>query len=338
MKSEVTQLDSYKEMRWDGRSRCHHEAWYTTMNQVSTGAGFWVRYALLIPRGGAGHAEVCFASYVPGISGAQVAVAQKYSMDQFSGSSRPFGIRIGPTSLESGRMTGMLDAAGTPVTWDLVYEPVTDALQNLPEVFYRTRLTRAKFLTPHPFMMIGGKIQIGDHIFILNGDPGQQGHMWGRRHVDEWVWFHCSSLVQEGGEPIAAYVTGVTAQQRLPGGIALPPLSFGHLVWKEKHLQIRPVTRWNERWKGAWEWSGGSEDEEVQVTTAIPWKEMVLAAYCDPVGASILCHHTARADCVVQFRAPRQPPRIYRSIGMAYLEIGSAQRDPRVERNLIMQE
>ncbi len=338
MTDASTKLGRYKEMRWDGRSRRHYEAWYTTMNQISTGAGFWIRYALLVPRNGSANIQVWFTSFVPDLSGAQVAVVQKYSLDQFSVSAAPFRVRMGPNTLESGRMTGMINAGGTPVTWDLVYESVTDPLQNLPDVFYNTRWTRSKFLTPHPFLMIGGKIQVGDHSFILNGDPGQQGHIWGRRHADEWTWFHCSSFIEQGGDPVAGYVTGITAQQRFAGGLALPPLNFGHLVWKDRHLQIRPATPWSERWKGIWEWNGSTEDEDVKVTLSIPWKEMVLAPYEDPAGHSILCHHTDLADCVLHFRAPRQPPRVFRSTGKAHLEIGSRSADTRVQRKVIMQE
>ena len=133
----------------------------------------------------------------------------------------------------------MIEANGTPVTWDLVYEPVTDPLQYLPDVFYKTGMMGSKILIPHPFMSIGGKIQIRDHSFILNNDTGQQSHAWGRRYPAEWVWFHCSSFVEAGSEPLPAYVTGLIAQPHLVGNFRLAPSSFGHLVWKEKHLQLR---------------------------------------------------------------------------------------------------
>src|SRR5438093_598356 len=116
-----------KKMRWDLRARPHYEVWYTTVSQLSTGAGFWIRYAIV--------------------------------------------------------------------------------------------------------------------------DPGQQGHVWGSRHAEEWTWFHCSAFVDDRGEPVPGYVTGATAQQRF-AGLLLPPLGFGHLVWKEKHLQLRPETRWEKRWEG----------------------------------------------------------------------------------------
>ena len=337
MERAVTALDSLKEMRWNGRSRGHFEAWYATMNQVSSKAGFWIRYAMVAPRTGENRAQVWFTSLVPGASEASVAAVQEYPPDQFNASSAPFALRVGPSSLESGRMTGMMEIAGVPVTWDLVYEAVTDPLRNLPEVFYKTRWVASSFLTPHPFMMIGGKIQIGFHTFILNADPGQQGHIWGRSHAEEWVWFHCSSFIQEGGNPIPAYVTGVTARQRLLGRVLLPPLSFGHLVWNEKHVQIRPETGWEKRWNGPWAWKGVAGDEEVKLSLVVPWTEMVLAPYRDPAGRTLYCHHADVADCTVEFRGPRKPPRVFRSTRMAHLELGSRSPDARVARKVLIQ-
>ena len=159
----------------------------------------------------------------------------------------------------------------TPVTWDLVYEPVTDPLQYLPDVFYKTGMMGSKILIPHPFMSIGGKIQIRDHSFILNNDTGQQSHAWGRRYPAEWIWFHCSSFVEAGSEPLPAYVTGLIAQPHLIGNLRLAPSSFGHLVWKEKHLELRSQTSWEHRREGGWEWKGSLGEEEVVVTLTFPW-------------------------------------------------------------------
>ena len=324
-------------MRWDGHSSPHYEVWYTTMNQLTSGAGFWIRYAILSPRRGESHVQVWFTSFVPDLTHANVAVAQIYPIDQLSSQSETFSIRMGPCSLEAGRMTGMVDASGTPVTWDLVYEPVTDPLDNLPAILYKVPWVHTKLRTPHPFMMLGGKIQIGDHSFILNHDPGQQGHAWGSRHADEWIWFHCSSFVQEGGDPVAGYVTGIMARKRVLAGLVPLSLNFGHLVWNEKHWIIHAETPWAKRWNGVWEWKADAGDEDGSVRLTLPWKQMVLAEYQDPIGHPVYCHHTERADCVVEFRAPRQPPRVFRSMGMAHLEIGSRTPDSRVERKVSFQ-
>lgn len=337
MYEPVTTLDTQKRMRWDGRSSAHYEVWYSTMNQLDSGAGFWIRYVLVNPRRGKSRVQVWFTSFVPHLADANVAVAQTYPIDQFDVKSEPFSLRMGPSSLESGRMTGMIEAEGAPVTWDLVFEPVTDSLQYLPESFYKTSWVSSKLLIPHPFLLLGGKIQIRDHSFILNNDPGHQGHVWGSRHAAEWIWFHCSSFVREGGEPISGYITGITAQQHLLGRLLLPPLSFGHLVWNENHLQLRPAMTWKHRWQGTWKWTGKSGEEDVSVSVQIPWSEMVLAEYEDPTGRVVYCHHTDRADCLVQFRAPRQPPRLFRSTGMAHAEIGSRTPNTRVMRRVLVQ-
>jgi hypothetical protein len=326
-----------KRMRWDGRARPHYEVWYTTASHLTTGAGFWIRYALLSPRRGAPRVQVWFTSFVPDLAESNVAAAQEYSIEHFSGeTAEPWGLRIGPSLLEQGRMTGMLDAAGTPVTWDLVYQPVTDALDLLPKPFYRTRWVSTKVTVPHPFLMIGGKIQIGGRTFILNGDPAQQGHVWGSRHAAEWIWFHCSAFVDDLGESVPGYVTGVTAQPRV-AGFVLPPVSFGHVVWKDAHGALRPATPWQSRRDDRWIWSGRLGDDDVTATVTFPWSAMVLARYEDPSGGEVFCHHTERGDCTLQLRAPRQPPRIFRAASSAHLEIGSRKADPRAPRRVMLQ-
>ncbi len=337
MEDDATRLDPLKRLRWDGHTRSHFETWSTTMNQLTSGAGFWIQYSLLVPRREEISVQVLFTSYVPDLGDANVAVAQIYPANQFFAEPYPFLLKMGPCSLQSGRMTGMIEANGTPVTWDLVYEPVTDPLHYLPEVFYKTGMIGSKVLTPHPFMSIGGKIQIRDHSFILNNDTGQQIHAWGRRYPAEWVWFHCSSFLEQGSDPLAAYVTGLIAQPHLVGNFLMNRLSFGHLVWKEKHLQLRPETSWGQRWESPWEWKGSLGEEEVVVALTLPWAEMVLAKYEEPSGRAVYCHHTDRADCSVRFRAPRQPPNIFRSVGRAHLEIGSRTADARAKRKVRIQ-
>jgi len=135
--------------------------------------------------------------------------------------------------------------------------------------------------------------------------------------------------------PVQGYVTGITAQQRLLGRLSLQPLSFGHLFWNEKQLPIRPTTRWQNRWRDPWEWKGSLEAEDVTVTLTLPWHEMVLAEYDDLAGHQLYCHHTDRADCFVIFRTPQPPPRVFCLTGMAHLEIGSWDIDPRVTHRVM---
>jgi hypothetical protein len=324
----VTAVRNDLAVRWDGSSLPHYEAWWTTLNQLNTAAGFRIGYVLLGEGDVNPQGEVWFTSFVNDTESANVAVAQMFPADQVTVAPDHLPLRIGPCSMESGRITGMLPAGPLPVTWDLVYEPVTESLRYLPERLYHRAGYR--LLVPYPFMIIGGKIQIGDHRFVLNGDPGQQQHVWGGLPSAEWAWFHCSSFAGESGNPIPAYVTGLS---RLEGRVARAPkpASSGHLVWNERHLELHPVSSWENRWSEAWEWSARSNEEEIRIILAVPWNHMVVARH-QHEGNALYCHYSSRAVCTVNFKAPRQPPRIFHSGGKAHMEIGSRHLDPRVSR------
>ncbi len=321
-------------MRWDGRRPRHYETWFLTANHRTSGAGFWIRYGIRAPRddGRAPHGVVGFASSVPDISSATVAIVQRYPSGQFHCDPEPFALTIGPCHLRSERITGMIEAGGVPVAWDLVCPVVTDPLVNLPEPLYGNVWTRTKLLTPHPFLSLGGKIQIRDHSFILNNDPGQQGHLWGRRYPGEWIWLHCSSFVENETDPLAAYVAGFAAQGRFSRSLRLSPSSYGHLVWKKQHIPLVPASRFEDRWRGKLQWRGLTNDREVVVEVELDWADMVVAELEDPSGQVVFCHHSDRADCTVRFRSPRQAPEVHRALGTAHVEIGSTTRDPRARR------
>jgi hypothetical protein len=322
-------------MRWDGYLHPHYEVWHTTLNQLNSGAGFRIRFAIIAPRKGAASAQVSFTSFVPASAQANLAAAAVFPIEQLSFTRDPFALRIGPCSLQTRQMAGMLNTADATLSWDICCEPLTEPLQFLPEALYRASWIRSKIVTPRPFMHLGGEIRIRESRFLLNGDPGQQVHAWGTRHPDEWIWFHCSSFFTDAGDLVPGYVTGVAAQRRLMSRVNLPPLSYGHLVWHERHIPIQPASSWQSRWRGPWEWQGKSAEEEVAVTLAIPWHDMVLAEYDDPAGRGVHCQYADRADCSVTFRAPRRPARVFTSTGMAHLEIGSRDIDPRITRRVV---
>ncbi len=308
------------------------ETWCATLNHLSSGAGFWIRYAVVAPRGAPARAEVWFASFTPGRDSALAALGSAFARGDFEIAVDPASVRAGPCLLEFDGMTGMLAAAGTPVTWDLAYHPVTEPLQYFPERPWPARLPR--LVVPYPFMLIGGKIQVRDHQFAFNGDPGQLSHAWGSATPGRWGWFHCSAFTREGGDPVPAYVTGTLPGRRF--SIPRVRSGFGHLVWNERHIPLWPARSVHGGSRGDWAWQGNSGDETVVARVTLPWDDLVAAERQGPDGRVTCIHHTGSATCEVRFTSPRQAPVSFTATRLAHAQIAGPVLDPRARRLLRM--
>ncbi len=317
--------------RW-GSEAPFCETWCATLNHLSSGAGFWIRYAIVAPRRAPARAEVWFASFTPGRESASAALGCVYARDEFDVAVDPCSVQAGPCLLEPDRMTGMLAGEGTPVIWDLEYNPVTGPLSYFPDRSYLSR--RWKLVVPYPFMLIGGKIQVRDQQFTFNGDPGQQSHSWGAVTPARWGWFHCSAFLRDGGDPVPAYVTGTLLQQRFR--MPLSPSSFGHLVWNERHIPIQSAQSFRGGSRGDWQWQGSSGEETIDVNVTLPWNDLVAAEHRGATGLVTYIHHTGSATCTVRFSGPGQPPASFTAARLAHAQIAGPTLDPRVRRLLRM--
>jgi hypothetical protein len=318
--------------RWN-RKRPFVETWCTSLNHLSSGAGFWIRYSLAVPRTGPARGEVWFASSTPGRESASAAFGCRFGADEIDADGDLGMVRIGPCLLEPEGITGMLACEGTPVAWELEYRPVTDPLQSFSGP---AREGAYDFVVPYPFMLAGGRIQVRDHQFSFNGDPGLQSHSWGPDSPPGWTWFHCSGFVQEGGDPIPAYVTGASFRPPLLGSIPGFPRSSGHLVFNEKHVPIRAVHSWQERMSADWHWAGQAGGETISVRVKIPWSGMIAAEYRSLSGGLRCLHNTDLATCRVTINSPGRPATILESQRMAHVQVETPRPDPRVRRVLSM--
>ncbi len=309
-------------VEWDGRSRGHLEHWIVALNQVNTGAAIRIRYSLMVPLKGKVATRVAFTSRVPARAGLSVAAAAAFPSDQLSWTEVPFSLEMGPCIMGAGRVTGMLDESGTPVAWDLLFSQITDPLRNLPGPCYRPEAPGLRVVTPFPFMLIGGKIQIGDHQFFLNGDPGAVTHLWGAGMHEQWIRFHCGSFIREDGDPLPAYVSGYGLRDRFVGRLLLPPRYFGHLVWNEQHVEIIPASPWKARAEGRWTWKGIRAGERVTVVVTADPEEWAGDEYPEPDGRVCRVRHSERADCELRFENDARMVQVFRSAAMAHVELG----------------
>jgi hypothetical protein len=198
------------DLRWTGKPG-HYEVYYLTLTDPGTGVGVWIRYTMLAPLPSTGAQPSCalwFAAMDPRPGGTLVAHRQTYPIGELRARNDPFELRLAEALLRDGAMTGGLGEA----SWDLSWQPASEAYQPVKPLLGRLGLARTVFLLPHAHVSIDGWIQIGAERLVLAGVPGGQAHLWGSEHATGWAWAHCSDLRMESGEPAAdTFFDGVSA-------------------------------------------------------------------------------------------------------------------------------
>ncbi len=198
------------DLRWTGKPG-HYEVYYLTVTDPLTGVGLWIRYTMLAPLSTTGEQPSCalwFAAMDPRPGAAPMARRQAYPIEELHSRANPFELRVAEAVLRDGAMTGGLGE----VSWDLRWEPASEAYQPVNPLLGRLGLAKTVFLLPHAHVSIDGWVQIGTERIQLTGVPGGQAHLWGSEHATSWAWAHCNDLRTESGEPAeGTFFDGVSA-------------------------------------------------------------------------------------------------------------------------------
>jgi hypothetical protein len=307
---------------WDGRRAGHYEVWYLTFNHLAARAGFWIRYTLEAPRAGAPHGRLWFAAFMP--DGPPVALNQRHHPPSLAAS--PFAVEIAGSVLHHDCARGAIEGGGHRASWDLRWTPAVETLRHLPGLVYRTRFADTRVLSPNPRIAISGTVEVDGRRFALDGQPGGQSHVWGRRHADAWAWGRCSAFA---GEP-SALVEAVTVRVRR-AGLLLPPLTFLTVEIDGERLSFTSF-RLALRARGdfaAGRYAFGAESPRARVRGMFTSERdrLVEAEYSDPGGAPRFCANTEVGD--LDLTVERQGaggawrPRHLAARGTAHFETGA---------------
>ena len=186
-------------------------------------------------------------------------------------------------------------------------------------------------------LTVSGTVEVAGVRHELREVPGEQGHVWGRRHAWSWAWAHAQGFARR---PEAAF-DGVSAQVRALGR-TLPPgtplhlaLPGRELAWNQPWALWSPRSRWE---LGRWELEAAQGDLRLRGVASAPPEAFVAVEYEDPGGRRLWCHHAEQADlsltlCERQGGAWK-PVEELSARGCAALEIAGPEPDPRVERRL----
>ena len=323
--------------RWDGRTPGHYEVWFLTLNHRESQTGTWIRYALDAPLDRQARAELWFAHFDARRPDRTFGIHRAFPIADLVAEADPFAVSIAGALLRHDRARGELAGAGHRTAWDLSWIPAPRTHHHLPALLYRGRgsLASSAVLSPNVDIAIRGWIEVDGSRFVLDGEPGGQTHLWGRKHADAWAWGRATAFHGHQG----AVLETLTARVER-GGRITPPLTLLVLQVDGEELRFNglsniPFNR-GRSGTGFYRFSAATPTARVEGEFSCRPEDMLMAEYEDPDGAPTFCANTEVADLRVSLFRRSRPLGRWREAAVlvaprtAHFEVASRERDPAI--------
>lgn len=289
-------------MLWDGRP-LHYEVWWLTLNHRASGVGFWIRYLVESPRLGEGdaYAQLWLSRFDPADPERNFGRSRRFPAVQLSAIADPFALRIGEAVLRHDGASGGFASGGREVSWNLAWRPGFVTHRHFGDLLYRLPIADTRLLSPNPDLALRGDITIDGERYTFDGDPGQQSHVWGRKHTYQHAWGHCNAFEGAPGAVLSA-----TAGRIKRGQVILPRLTLFTLYLDGEVIAFRepwtlPLAR-SDWGTGFFQMLGAGPEVRVEARFSCRADDMLLAEYLDPDGDPAFNHITTVADVEVEVK------------------------------------
>lgn len=125
---------------------------------------------------------------------------------------------------------------------------------------------------------------------LVDGYPGQQGHLEGSRHAERWAWASCTAFDRAG------FAIQVLSAQTRRGPLLTPFLTFAGLQVDDRWIRLRGIGR-DRTWSlGRWRLALASRAYRVEGEVWAPQESMIRARYLDPDDTPRFCHNSEVAS------------------------------------------
>ena len=129
----------------------------------------------------------------------------------------------GENVLEHGHSHGAIGAE-TRIEWSIDWGTPEAGFRHFPqERMYDGPFPRAKALSPVLTTAFDGTVRVGKRTLRLAGHRGMQGHNWGEKHADSWVWAHCNLFSDHPGMVFEAVSSRISV-----GPLSSPRMTILH--------------------------------------------------------------------------------------------------------------
>jgi hypothetical protein len=291
--------------RWDGTCSPHYEVWFLTLNHQASQRGFWFRYVLESPTSSdldSPHATLWAAAFNRRLPEHSFGLKRSYPVGRFAFDGRVDSIlSIGDSffSFPSCRAVGRLDDGDHSIEWDLSYVPCDSTYHHIPRAVIRLAKPASFVCSPNLDTRFSGRIVVDGEEIRVDREPGCQSHLWGRKHVDDWVWVHSNAFEKHPG----TVFEGLAARARR-GGRSLPPVQSLYLRHRgEEHRFVR--LRLAEQWRrhmgmGFWSFSAMNTRFYIEGAAQCRLRDMLQAEYADPDGDRLYCINSEVANLKIR--------------------------------------
>lgn len=245
------------------------------------------------------------------------------------------GVSIAQCEIEDRRATGCVRGDDFVLSWDLVWVDEQKPYLPLPARWlYRSRWISSKSASPHPCGRATGWVEMWHKAAHTNprqrlrvdGWRAMQGHNWGRRHAERYVWSHSNAF--EPPRP-ASFFEAFAAQVRI-GGTLTPPVILGRLVLGSDAYRFDTwknfVTGHSEHGPTRWRFDVHGPDGQLSGTVQGEAAQTVGLVYANPHGPPAHCLNSKLAHLHLELRPRRGRPMTLESHAAA-LEVAQLDTD-----------
>lgn len=148
-----------------------------------------------------------------------------------------FKISVGKNILAENTCLGKLENETNKIEWYLEFENNNKSLVHFPYTFmYELDFPKNKIVSPLIDTYFNGYFIINNRKINIINRKGMQGHNYGCKHSDNWIWTHCNYFENKSD----TIFEGISSRLNL-GPIKTSPLTIIYFKHKSKELLFNNV-------------------------------------------------------------------------------------------------
>jgi hypothetical protein len=289
--------------RWRGQTAGHYEVWFLTFNQRAAKRGFWLRYTLEAPKNASksfdNRAELWATYFERATPENNFGIVREFPIAALRSDKDSFNLQIEEAMLSSAEAKGQIANDEHSIAWDLRFTPNEATYHHVPRGFGALLRSSSFVCSPNLDTRFTGVVNIDGREIVIENEEGCQTHLWGSKHVDEWVWVHANAFEKHEG----TVFEGLAGRVRRAGK-TLPPIQslfLRHRGQEHQFLRLRFAEQWQRNLGiGCWSFAAMNTQIYIEGTAQCRLRDMLQAKYVDPDSEPLYCINSEVANLKIR--------------------------------------